>query len=105
MLQLGQLVVELSRQVLANLAQLLFDDVVIVDDPFRGRGNAFAVVHRVGDRPIGRRDEATIAFEPFDESAVRKPPSENAVPRRDLLSVRGQVLETEWRSTERRIDL
>ena len=44
--ELGQLAVVARRQVVADLADLLFDEVVVVEQPFGGRRDGPALVDR-----------------------------------------------------------
>jgi hypothetical protein len=50
--ELRQLSVEARRQVVVDLANLLVDDVKVVDEPFRGRGDRPSISDRVGDRSV-----------------------------------------------------
>ncbi len=50
--ELGELAVKAGRQVLADLADLLLDDVVVVQHPLGGRGDAASLVDRAGDGAV-----------------------------------------------------
>ncbi len=63
--QLGQLAVIALGQVAADLADLLFDHVKIVDQPLGGRGYGGARVHRLGDVAIGLDQHRLILRQPF----------------------------------------
>ena len=52
--QLGELAVVVRRQVVADLAELLVDDVEVVDEPLRGRRDRALVLDRPGQDPVGR---------------------------------------------------
>jgi hypothetical protein len=47
------LTIEPGRKILANLADLRFDEVIIVQQPFGGRGDGAAFADRRPDRTIG----------------------------------------------------
>ena len=47
--ELGQLAVIAGRKVGADLADLPFDEVIVVDQPFRRGGDRLLLLHRVGD--------------------------------------------------------
>jgi hypothetical protein len=55
-----QLTIEARRQVLADLADLLLDDVIIVEHPLGRRRDAAAFVHRAGDRAIRREQNLLV---------------------------------------------
>ena len=62
--ELGELAVESTREVLSDLAQDLFDDVEVVDEPLRGRRDrAFLSDHR-GDRAIALEQHAPAVSHP-----------------------------------------
>src|SRR5207237_4770715 len=58
-----QLVIVTLRQVLANLAHLLFDDMKIVDQPFGGRRDDMLVANRFGQGFISSDQLASIFFQ------------------------------------------
>src|SRR6185369_4524033 len=51
------------REVLANLAQLLFDDVVIVDEPFGGGRDGAAVANRFDECFVNSFEPTSVVFE------------------------------------------
>ena len=51
--QFGQFAVIAARQVLANFANLFFDDMKIIDEPFRGGRNDVFAPKRLGQRLVG----------------------------------------------------
>ncbi len=62
--QLGQLAIVAGRQVRADLANLLFDHMEIVDQPLGGRGDGRARVDRGGDVPIGALKHSFVFGQP-----------------------------------------
>ena len=62
--QLRQLAIVVGRQVVADLAQLLFDDMEVVDEPFSGRCDRSFVLDRLGQRPVGLEEHATVLCDP-----------------------------------------
>jgi hypothetical protein len=62
--ELRQLAIEAPRQILANFADLLVDDVEVVDQPFRGRGDRALLAYRLRERPICREQDTAVVGEP-----------------------------------------
>ncbi len=62
--ELGELTVESARQVVANFANLLFDDVKIIDQPFRRRRDRTLLADRARDTPIGLEQHASVVAHP-----------------------------------------
>ena len=62
--ELGQLAIISGRQVAADLENLLLDDVIIVEDPFRRRGDRVAGFDRCRDRTVGAEEEGLVFSEP-----------------------------------------
>jgi hypothetical protein len=48
-----QLAIVAGRQVISNLANLLLDEVIIVEQPFRGRSHTSAALEFHGTSPLG----------------------------------------------------
>src|ERR1700687_4351302 len=65
--QLGQQPIESRREVLAHLADLIFDEVVVVDQPFGSGGDRAAFSHGCDDGAIGREQGRLIVPEPYAE--------------------------------------
>ncbi len=59
-----QLAVVAGREVALDLEDLLLDDMVVVEDPFRCWGDGAPVLDDAGDRPIGREQRCFIVAEP-----------------------------------------
>ncbi len=93
--ELRKLAVVVLRHVVANLPQLLLDDVEVVDEPLGGGRDRPFFADRVGHRPIGLEQNAAVLAETGEERAplsepVREPVlfSERA---RGLLQPLGRV--------------
>ena len=86
--QLGQLPVVAGRQVLADLPQLLLDEMEIVDQPLRRRRDGPLVAHRFGDRAVrGEQDPAVVP-----QARQQPAPSPAARPHPLRLGETGRVL-------------
>ena len=68
--KLGQQPIESRREVLAHLADLIFDEVVVIDQPFGSGGDRAAVGHRRDDGAICREQGRLIVPEPHAERAA-----------------------------------
>ena len=69
--QLGQLAIEARRQVGADLADLLFDEMVVVEQPFRGRRDRPAFAGGLGDAAVGVEQDALVVAQAGDERPAR----------------------------------
>ena len=72
-LELGELVIEPTRKVLADLAELFLDDVVIIEHPFGSRSDRLPVPRRLRDRPVSCCDKTAVALERIDKPPVVAP--------------------------------
>ncbi len=78
-LKLRQLAVVADRQVFAYLAQLVFDDVEVIDEPLGcGRDGALPA-NRLGERTVGREKLARVIFEARQERAAAPRPFRHLV--------------------------
>ncbi len=62
--ELGKLAVVAGRQVRAKLTNLLLDEMIIVDEPFRRRSYGTPLVDRLDDRAIGLEQNGAVVGEP-----------------------------------------
>ena len=62
--QLGKLPVVVGGQVVPDLAKLLLDDVEVVDQPLRGRGDGALVLDRLGQGTVRPQEDATVVRDP-----------------------------------------
>ena len=65
--QLGELAVVAGRQVGADLADLLFDEMVVVEQPFRGGRDRTALVDGLGDAAVGSQQHAFVVGQAIDQ--------------------------------------
>ena len=65
--QLGKLAVVAGRQVGADFADLLLDEMVVVEQPFRGGCDRPALVGRLGDAAVGVQQHALVVCQAIDE--------------------------------------
>jgi hypothetical protein len=68
--ELGQLPVETARQIVSKLANLVFDDVKVVHQPFRRRCDRSLFTDRTRDGAVGGEKDATVAPQPPRQSAA-----------------------------------
>ena len=61
--QFRQLAIVAGRQIVPDLADLLLDEVIIVEQPFRGGHDASAALQLRGARAIGRKQDRGIVVE------------------------------------------
>ena len=73
--ELRQFPVEPRGQVGADLADLGLDDVVVVEQPFRRRGDRLPTADGGGDRAVGGEQYRLIVLEPLDQRGPRLRPS------------------------------
>jgi hypothetical protein len=89
--QLRQLPVIAGRQIVADLADLLLDEVIVVEQPLGGRRDRPALPDRAGDGAIGVEQDRFVLLHPHGE----RPPAPRA--RGDRLrrcEALGMLLET-----------
>ncbi len=66
--ELGQLAVEAGGQVVADLAELILDDVEIVDEPFRRRRDGPLLADGAADRAIRRAQDAAVVLDALQQA-------------------------------------
>jgi hypothetical protein len=69
--QLRQLAIIARRQIIANLADLLFDKMIIVEQPFGGGRRGLPVAGRSCDFVIGRKQDRFVVLQPRSQRAAR----------------------------------
>ncbi len=67
--ELRQVQVVLPRKVVPDTPDLGLDEVEVVEEPFRRRGDELAAVHVVGEDAIGRAQHAGVVFQAREERA------------------------------------
>src|SRR5207248_1599137 len=79
--KLRQLAIEAGGKIVADLAQLVVDDVKVIDEPFRCRGDGTLFPDSAADRAIGLPQDATVLVDTGEQataaatSAVRPRPT------------------------------
>ena len=71
--ELGQLAVVAARQVLPHVVDLGGDQVVVVEDPLRRRGDELAAVDIAGQRAVRLLEQPRVVLEPRVGTARRAP--------------------------------
>ena len=89
--QLGQLAIEARRQVLADLAHLVLDEMEVVDQPLGGRRDRPFVAHRLGDGAIGREEILAVGPQAVPQPRVTPAAGPHAL---NLGERQGVLLET-----------
>jgi hypothetical protein len=93
--ELRQLAVVVRREVVADFAQLLLDDVEVVDEPFRGRGDRSFVLDRLCQPAVGLQQDASVLGDPRPDGAPGARPSGDRLGGRERLAVLLQALDAE----------
>ena len=93
--ELRQLAVETRRQILANLADLLFDEVIIIQQPFGGRCDRSAFADRRPDRPIGGEQNGLVLFQSCAEGTPCRTPLRHPLGSRETGSMLLEALAAE----------
>ena len=94
-IELGKLPVIPGREVFADLPEVLFDDVEVVDEPLRGRRDRPLFPNGVGDRAIGLEKDAPVFRQTRKERLSFSKPLRQAVLGtqllRELLEALGRI--------------
>ncbi len=90
----GQLAVEPGRQVGTNLVQDVFDDVKVVDQPFRGGGGGALLLDHGGERAITPEQDPAIVPDAAEQEWVGDLAGSHPVVR-DGLGLQLEALDTE----------
>jgi hypothetical protein len=77
--KLGQFVVITLGQVFADFAELLFDDVKVIDQPFGGGRDRAPAAHRLGERAVGGDEQAPVLLQPRQKPPAATPPGIDSV--------------------------
>jgi hypothetical protein len=65
--KLGELAIEARRKIIANLPELIVDDVEVVREPLRRGRDRFPLGDRRGDLPVAREQDTSVVLEPGQE--------------------------------------
>src|SRR6266550_3410427 len=68
--KLGQLTVVTCRQIVLDFAELLIDDMEVIDQPLSRRRNLMLFLNRAGDRPIGIQQHSAVVHDPRNKRAA-----------------------------------
>ena len=99
--QLGQLPIEPARQVVADFANLLFDDVKIIDQPFGRRRDRALLADCPRDIPIGVKQYSPIVAHARRHRASASRPIGDALRNRQRLAMLLEPLDAEQLSSNR----
>jgi hypothetical protein len=110
--QLRQLPVVAGRQIVANLADLLFDQVVVVEQPLGGRGDCATLADRFRDGAIRFAQSRLVVLQSSGQRSPGRRPRGDGLGRRKALGMLLEALDTEelladgffvipWRSLRR----
>jgi len=93
--QLRQLPIVATRQVVADLANLLLDEVIVVEQPLAGRRDCTALLDRAGDGAIGAEQDRLVLLQPDGERPPARRPRGDRLSRRKALGMLLETLDTE----------
>ncbi len=93
--QLGQLPIVTRRKIVTNFSDLLFDEVVVVEQPFGGGRYGAPLSDRVGDGAIGFEQNRFVIPQPNGERAPGHRPRGDGLGRRKALGMLLKTLDTE----------
>jgi hypothetical protein len=93
--ELRQLPVVAGRQIVANFADLLFDEVVVVEQPLGGRRDCATLADRLRDGAIRFEQNRLVVLQPRGEGAPGRRPRGDGLGRRKTLGMLLEALDTE----------
>jgi hypothetical protein len=93
--QLRQLAVVAGRQIVANLADLLFDEVVVVEQPLGGRRDCTTFADRLRDGAISVEENRLVVLQPRGEGSPGRRRRGDRLGRRKALGMLLEALDTE----------
>ena len=102
--QLGQLAIEPGREIVADLPQLLVDDVEVVDEPFGRRNDRPLLADGVGDHAIRLAQDAAVVLDARQQAAVLGSPRDDGLRGRQALGVLLEALDAEELGADRVLD-
>ena len=100
--ELRQQAVEAGRQIVADLANLLVDEVEVVDQPLRGGRDRALFAHRCADRAVRGEQHAAVVAQPSREGTPSRAPTGHALRRRQALGMLLETLDAEELGADRR---
>jgi hypothetical protein len=93
--QLRQLPIVARGQIVANFADLLLDEVVVVEQPLGGRCDGTTLADRVCDGAIGFEQNRLVVLHSSGERSPGHRPQGDGLGRREALGMLLETLETE----------
>ena len=93
--QLGQLPIEPGREIVADLPQLLVDDVEVVDEPFGRRNDRPLLTDGVGDHPIRFAEDASVVLDARQQPLAPTRPRDDGLGGRQAFGVLLEALDAE----------
>ncbi len=93
--QLRQLPIIAGRQIVTNFADLLFDEVVIVEQPLGGRRRGVPVTGRASDGAVCFEENRLVVPQPEREGSAGHRPRGNMLGRGEALAMLLQTFDTE----------
>jgi hypothetical protein len=93
--QLRQLPVVTGRQIVTDLPDLLFDEVVVVEQPLGGRRNRTTLADRFGDGAIRFEQNRLVVLQARGEAAPGRRRRRDGLGRREALGMLLEALDTE----------
>jgi len=93
--QLRQLPIVAGRQIVTNLADLLVDEVVVVEQPLGGRCNRATLADRACDGAIRFEQNRLVVFQSSGERSPGRRPRGDGLGRRKALGMLLETLDTE----------
>src|ERR1700720_134504 len=99
--ELGQLAVEAARKVVANLANLLLDDMKVIDQPFGGGGYGALFANRGRGASIHVEQDSRVGAEARRDRASGAGAVGNALRNRERLAMLLETLDTEQFGADR----
>ena len=102
--ELGQLAIEAGGQVVADLAELLLDDVEIVDEPLGRRRDGPLLADGAADRAIGRAQDTAVVVDALQQALPARRAAEDGLGGGQALGVLLEPLDPEELRPDRLFD-
>ena len=99
--QLRQLAIEAARKIVADLANLLLDDVKVVDQPLGRRGDGAFLADGLADGAIGGEQHPAVVPQPCRQRTAGSRPRRDALGRREALGMLLEALDAEELAADR----
>ena len=99
--ELGQLAIEAAREIVADLADLLLDDVEVVDQPLGGRRDGAFLADRRADGAIRGEQHPAVVAQPLRQRPTGAGPRRHALGSREALGMLLEALDAEELGADR----